>query len=42
MMLLLRVLRSHFIDIYDPERRAVVRVILTLLILVGWGIAIFS
>ncbi len=42
MMLLLRVLRSHFVDIYDPERRSVVRVILTLLVLIGWGIALFS
>lgn len=34
-------LYTHFIDIYDPERRAAVRVFLTLALAVAWGVALF-
>lgn len=31
---------THFIDIYDPERRVAVRVILTVALTVAWGLTL--
>lgn len=34
-------LYTHFVDIYDPERRSAVRVFFTLALAVAWGVALF-
>lgn len=35
-------LYTHFVDIYDPERRSAVRVALTVALGAAWGVALFS